>query len=237
MNMNGGHVLPIDVTNAFEHDELFPLKFYEGYQLRINEVFQKAAEALEALEKQGRHPPFLQPCNIRFIASEDAAKGRYTGFDAKAEIVDNGMALAEAKKCEETRELLAPEILDGKPITTTSASYSIFRMYYNALKSKLRLRETPDRKFHFVEKATMHKGPMTETGWWELNPFIMEVLRGGLNPDPEKRLPIEAFTRLFKRTSDDRYVDSRMCVDAFDPLDYQSSREADWFRDQQSSDE
>lgn len=30
------------VTNAFLHDELFPLKAYEGNQLRINEVFQKA---------------------------------------------------------------------------------------------------------------------------------------------------------------------------------------------------
>ncbi|KAH7717264.1 hypothetical protein AAVH_15300 [Aphelenchoides avenae] len=164
MSTNRDRVLPVDVTNAFEHDELFPLKFYEGYQLRINEVFQKAAEALEELEKQGHHPPFLQPCNIRFTASEDATKGRYTGFAVKAEIVNNGMALAEAKNCEETRELLAPEILEGKPKTPTSASYSLFRMYYNALKSKLRLRETSDRKFHFVEKATMHKGPVKESG-------------------------------------------------------------------------
>ncbi|KAH7717263.1 hypothetical protein AAVH_15299 [Aphelenchoides avenae] len=65
----------------------------------------------------------------------------------------------------------------------------------------------------------------------------MKALRGGLNPDPEKRLPIEAFTSLFKRTTDGRYVDSRMCVDAFDPRDYESSREADWFRDHKSSDE
>ncbi|KAH7717265.1 hypothetical protein AAVH_15301 [Aphelenchoides avenae] len=72
MSKNRDRVLPVDVTNAFEHDGLFPLKFYEGYQLRINEVFQKAAEALEELEKQGQHPPFLQPCNIRFTASEDA---------------------------------------------------------------------------------------------------------------------------------------------------------------------
>ncbi|KAH7717266.1 hypothetical protein AAVH_15302 [Aphelenchoides avenae] len=40
------------VTNAFEHDELFPLKYYEGHQLRINEVFQKAAEALEEFESR-----------------------------------------------------------------------------------------------------------------------------------------------------------------------------------------
>lgn len=118
-------------------------KYVRAQLSRASVNAQPLADALEELEKQGRHPPFLQPCNIRFVAPSDATKGRYTGFAAKAEIINNGMALEEAKKCEETRDLLAPEILEGKPKTSTSASYSLFRMYYNALMSKLRLRETP----------------------------------------------------------------------------------------------
>lgn len=152
-------------------------------------------------------PPFLKPRNFRFFASNDVSKGRYTGFALKVDIVDRGMSLEEAKQCEKTRRLLAPEILAGQPPTPTAASYSLFRMYYDALKSKMKLAETlagaavgdeeafrrlirDDNTFHFVEKTTMNKGPVKETGWWELNPFIMKALRAGLRPDPTQRLPI-----------------------------------------------
>ncbi|KAH7705796.1 hypothetical protein AAVH_26986 [Aphelenchoides avenae] len=247
--MNGGHELPLNVTDVFKHHDLFPLKFYEGYLLRINEVYQKAAEALEHRSTQEDPPAFLEPRNFRLIASNDVSKGRYTGFAVAVEIVDRGMTLEEAMRCEKTRRLLAPEILAGGDARPTSASYSLFRMYYDALKSKLKLVETPvgvavdgdeeafrrlvrdDNRFHFVEKATMCKGPVRENGWWELNPFIMKALRAGLNPNPDLRLPIGAFTRLFKQTADGRYVDSRMCVDAFDPDDYRAIRDADWFAD------
>ncbi|KAH7711526.1 hypothetical protein AAVH_21177 [Aphelenchoides avenae] len=51
----------------------------------------------------------------------------------------------------------------------------------------------------------------------------MSALQDGLHTNTKRRLGIEAFTRLFKRTTDGRYVDSRMCADTFDPLDYESS--------------
>lgn len=47
-SMNGGHELPLNVTDVFKHHDLFPLKFYEGYLLRINEVYQKAGKSLSS---------------------------------------------------------------------------------------------------------------------------------------------------------------------------------------------
>lgn len=34
--------LPVNVTNAFDERGLHPTNFFDGYQLRINEVYQKA---------------------------------------------------------------------------------------------------------------------------------------------------------------------------------------------------
>ncbi|KAH7711525.1 hypothetical protein AAVH_21176 [Aphelenchoides avenae] len=196
------------VTNAFEHDELFPLKAYEGHLgsvqklrddhgeggggvaddharykpsvkkkcpviiteflddplLRINEVFQKEAEALEEFESRkdnrGKRLSFLLPSNFRFVdapPNESVSKGRYTGFAMKAVLVENGVTVKQAKKCEKTRHLLAPEIKNRKSATATSASYSLCVKYFDALRKKMKLVKTKDNAYHFVEEATMHK--------------------------------------------------------------------------------
>ncbi|KAH7712816.1 hypothetical protein AAVH_19849 [Aphelenchoides avenae] len=243
--------LPVNVMNAFDDRGLHPLNFFDGDQLRISEVFQKAAEALNAFEvemerqgpRQDKFIDFLTPANFRFIRlpsnrRNDVPKGRYTGFAVLVQIVDIRTTVQEAMRCPATRRLLAPEILAGQPPTATSRSWSLYRMYYDALTSKkpgadtprMQLIQTSDNVYHFVEKAIMKKGPVVrEEGWWELNPHITYTLYGGLFSGPQgHRLGIKDFIRLFKRTNDGRYVDSRICADAFGSD--QRYVDARWFR-------
>ncbi|KAH7697168.1 hypothetical protein AAVH_35750, partial [Aphelenchoides avenae] len=87
-----------------------------------------------------------------------------------------------------------------------------------------------DHVYHFAEKAVMKKGKVVENGWWELNQRLTHTLYGGLFSGPQgQRIGIEAFVRLFQRTKDGRYLDSRICVDAFEA--HQSCVRAAWFRD------
>lgn len=60
----------------------------------------------------------------------------------KAVLVENEVTVKQAKKCEKTRHLLAPEILKGNSAKATSASYSLYMMYFDALKKKMKLVKT-----------------------------------------------------------------------------------------------
>lgn len=104
-------------------------------------------------EKEGKFFPFLTPANFRFVGlpsnrQNDVTKGRYTGFAVRVVIVDTGMTVKDALRWSATRRLLAPEILAApenladQSWTALSGSWSLYRMYYDALKSKMQLRQT-----------------------------------------------------------------------------------------------
>lgn len=89
----------------------------------------------------GKFFDFLTPANFLFIRrplnrQNDVPKGRYTGFALLVQIVDTGATVEDAMRCPATRRLLAPEILAGQARTANSASWSLYRMYYDSLTSK-----------------------------------------------------------------------------------------------------
>ncbi|KAH7720483.1 hypothetical protein AAVH_12016 [Aphelenchoides avenae] len=203
--------LLLSPTDAIRRDDLFPINYYLGKQLRIIELLHKYAEALYALEERGICIRYVGPANFRFELGQCAEPERYTGFQTKITILD-------VDESQQNAGNLAPEILNGHGARYKSASFSLFKMFYDVL----------DGEYHFVEEAVIVKGRKRENAWRRVNPFVTRVLQGALSTSSKHRLGLRAFLDLFWRTSEGIADDGLICVRSYEPQ-WSSPDDVSWF--------